>query len=85
MQGQSGTYCIQNAAALNSAEKLFMLLHNWSWTLHTSVQALSLQMLANSYFIHKAVPDLNKWVANDLDEDAELLRGVYDVLQGSCV
>lgn len=42
-------------------------------------------MLVNSYFIHKAVPDLNKWVANYFDEDVELLHRVYDVLQDTGV
>lgn len=85
MWGQSGTYRIQNAVALKSVEKLFMLLHNWFWTLCSLVHALSIQMLVNSYFIQKAVPDLNKWVANYFDEDVESLHHVYDVLQDSCV
>lgn len=62
-----------------------MLLDDWSWTLYTLDHALSLKMVVNSYFIHKAVPDLNKWVANDFDEDVELLHHAYDVLQDSCV
>lgn len=40
-------------------------------------------MQVNSYFIHKAVPGLKKWVANYFDEDVELLHCVSDAQQVS--